>query len=76
MATRKVCDRCGCVINVSNDMVRDLIDSQTPGTDLCESCFLLAEFAGHMAISDIKNNVARGTTLRKMKEMYEDDGNT
>jgi hypothetical protein len=65
----KVCDRCGKTIDLSDEMVRDFIDSQYK-QDICERCDLEITLATTLMKEDVANNQPLGTTLKKMMERY------
>lgn len=65
----KVCDRCGKPIDLSDEMVRDFIDSQY-NQDICECCDLEITLGIVLAKNDLEKNQPLGTTAKKMLDLY------
>jgi hypothetical protein len=65
----KVCNRCGKPIDLSDEMVRDFIDSQYK-QDICECCDLEITLATTLMKKDVESNQALGTTAKKMLDLY------
>lgn len=64
------CDRCGKTIDLSNEMVRDFINTQYPGKDICENCELEITLGSALNRADLINNKAAGTTVKEMLDLY------
>jgi hypothetical protein len=65
----KVCDRCRKPIDLSNEMVRDFIDSKYT-IDICESCDLEITLATTLTKKDVETNQPLGTTAKRMLDLY------
>lgn len=64
------CDRCHKELSFADESVRDFLDREYPGQDICTECDLEITLASSFAALDAKNRDKPGTTLRKMCEMY------
>lgn len=58
-----VCDRCGTGLHAGNWLVDE---------ELCNECSLLVEMGKEFTSGDLSRNLPLGTTLKRVKEMYED----
>lgn len=64
------CDRCNKTINLSDEMVRDFINSQYPGKDICEDCNLIITLHKSTTTNDLIKNQPLGTTAKQMLDRY------
>jgi hypothetical protein len=69
---RRVCDRCSADIKLEGvrDDIADFLLDEYPGRDICPSCDLQIVLESSCAARDVEENLPRGTSIRKVFEMY------
>lgn len=66
----RACDRCSEPLSHNDESVRDFLDKQYPGRDICEKCDLQMTLAANMAAEDCMRNQRPGTALKKLAAVY------